>query len=71
MKHRLDHFLDGWVEAKIVHPEWRRGQAFFNVLYDYDVAAAEAIRGTDIDPFYDNSRIPQAIWSVAERWENE
>lgn len=71
MKHSLDHFYDGWVEAMQMHPEWRRGQAFFNVLCNYDPAAAEAMRGTDIDPFYDNKRIPQAIWFVAERWENE
>ena len=34
------------------HPEYRYGQALFNVLYGYKMDWAEEIRGTDLDPFY-------------------
>ena len=35
-----------------LHPEWRYGQAAFNVLCVMRPELAERIRGTDSDPFY-------------------
>jgi hypothetical protein len=70
MQRRLDHLMDGWHEAMHMHPEWRGGQAFFNVLHDYDPQTAEALRVSDCNPFYNNGMIHAAIQFVAERWEN-
>jgi hypothetical protein len=38
--------------AELKHPEWRHGQAMFNVLYDMNPRLADRIRGTDLDPFH-------------------
>jgi hypothetical protein len=35
----------------------RRGQAYFNALYDIAPEIANRIRGTEFDPFHDDSRI--------------
>jgi len=34
------------------HPNWRYGQALFNVLYALYPDLANELRGLDIDPFY-------------------
>lgn len=38
------------------HPLWRQGQRLFNALHDTNATLANEVRGTDIDPFYDDSR---------------
>lgn len=38
------------------HPLWRKGQRLFQALHDTNVTLANEIRGTDIDPFYDDTR---------------
>ncbi len=43
-------------ELQLEHPDWRRGQALFNALHGVFPALAEQIRGTDADPFHDESR---------------
>jgi predicted alpha-1,6-mannanase (GH76 family) len=69
MIHRLDHFVDAWGESMTMNPNWRRGQAFYNTLDAYDPATAEALRVSNVNPFYDDSNVPKAIWFIAERWE--
>ena len=44
-------------EAMKEHPEWRKGQAFFNVLYTLFPDVANEIRGSSVDMFYDSSKI--------------
>lgn len=47
-----------WARVHMVqaaNPSWRWGQTCFNVLHSVHMGAAEAIRGTDIDPFYDEN----------------
>lgn len=69
MIHKLDHFVDAWVESMDMHPEWRKGQAFFNTLDAYDRETANALRLSDSNPFYEDRNVPKAIWFIAERWE--
>ena len=33
------------------HPAQRTGQAYYNVLYEFDPEAAQQIHGTPLDPF--------------------
>ena len=47
---------------------WRPGQRFFNVLAEYHPELAEKIRGTDIDPFYDDHKIKDAIEFLVKNW---
>lgn len=56
-------------EALIANPDWRRGQAFFNVLHRVRPDLSERIRGTVIDPFYGDSVIPEFLASVENDWE--
>lgn len=42
----------------------RQGQAWFNALLEYDVELAECIRGTEFDPYYDDSVIHAANQEV-------
>jgi hypothetical protein len=44
----------------------RAGQQAFNDLYDRDPRIANAIRGTDDDPFYDDRRLPAFHARVAQ-----
>ena len=51
-----------------LHPNWRRGQAFFNVLANYmgeeEKEAAERLRGSLLDPFYHDDRIDLFLEAV-------
>lgn len=38
--------------------DWREGQAAYNVLSKERPDLASQINGTDLDPFYDNERLP-------------
>lgn len=44
----------------------RAGQAAYNDLYMSDPETANAITGTDADPFYDDSRLPAFYARVQE-----
>jgi hypothetical protein len=49
-----------------MRPTERRGQAYFNALYDLRPIIADAIRGTDDDPFQVDEKLPQFLMRVAE-----
>ena len=66
-------YCDAVKEARRRHPEWRRGQALFNVLYfehsgAFDPEWADEIRGGPLDPFYIDSRIPRFITALQRHW---
>lgn len=48
----------------LMHPQQRRGQAHFNVLYIGHPSIANMIRGTEVDPFHDNARLVDFLESV-------
>lgn len=41
--------------------EWREGQAYFNYLYEDKPKLADEIRGTNLDPFYQDDNIESFI----------
>ena len=43
----------------------RKGQAYFNALYEINIPLAESICGSDVDPFYDDNKLPNFIRLVA------
>jgi hypothetical protein len=45
------------MEQQLPHP-LREGQIAFNRLYVLNPELAEQVRGTEADPFYDDSRLP-------------
>lgn len=51
-----------------LHPEWRWGQAYFNVLVEHRPDLSEPIRTTELDPFYLDERMPAFMNEVLARW---
>lgn len=43
------------------HPEYRKGQAFFNALYIMHPEVAENVRGQNYDPFYKDENLDLCI----------
>ena len=41
--------------------EYRKGQAYFNYLYDDNPQLANEIRGTNLDPFHRDDIIPKFL----------
>ena len=59
----LQHELE---QTLIIRTEFRRGQAFFNLLHFYEPDIADEIRGTKLDPFYDDSRLEKLYNYITE-----
>jgi hypothetical protein len=48
--------------------EQRFGQAVFNVLHSMRPDIADELRGTEIDPYYQES-VPEGVWAfIKARW---
>jgi len=55
----LDEFLELTSAIKGYRPKsLRLGQWAYTLLFDYHQQIAQAINGTEFDPFFDDSRIP-------------
>jgi len=50
-------------------PGHRMGQTIFNLLCATREDLSEKIRATDLDPFYDDDKIPAALAWLGEHWE--
>jgi hypothetical protein len=57
------------------HPEWRPGQAYFNVLWRLDEyheftreAPTQLASGTDLDPFHRDDRVPVFLLVLCAHW---
>lgn len=50
-------YLDLCAQTHKRYPEWRTGQAYFNALWQVNPNLAAHIQGSDLDPFYDDSRV--------------
>jgi len=47
---------------------WRSGQYAFNLLVKVRPDIAELLRGSDFDPFHDDSRLPAFYSFVLRNW---
>ena len=54
------------IEAPLLFPSWRKGQAYFNYLYQLHPDVADEIRGTEYDLFYNDSRIEKFLNKISE-----
>ena len=54
------------IEAPLLYSKWRKGQAYFNYLYQLHPDVADEIRGTEYDPFYNDSRIEKFLNKISE-----
>lgn len=57
-------------DARFRHPglDERKGQAFFNELLVVRPDLADKVRGTPLDPFYQDSRLEEFLLFVARNW---
>ena len=49
----------------------RKGQSYFNALHKVDWILAEKIKGSNVDPFYNDTKIPQFLETVTRTWDKE
>lgn len=49
----------------------RHGQKLFTALFNVDKETAEEVRGTSIDPFYNDLRESDFLFFVYEKWRKE
>jgi len=50
------------------HPYWRKGQTYFNALYDINPHLANLIRSSRIDPFFRDSKLNCFLHIVGSLW---
>jgi hypothetical protein len=56
-----------WVDLQ--PSDLRMGQFFYNSLHDVRPDLAERVAGTDDDPFYLDSRLPEFCGAIAWWWD--
>lgn len=54
-------------EVQLEYPDWRKGQTFFNVLYNLYPEMADEIRGSEIDPFYIDDNINKCLSYISKK----
>lgn len=65
-------YYEDVIDVLVREPEWRIGQAAFNVLMDYRPNLAEEIRATRLDPFFKSTwEDCEAFFAFAEENWNE
>lgn len=72
--------VEGWLQWNLWYPDaiatWnttphgdlRLGQYLFNSLYELNTMIANKIRGSIVDPFYNDDLIPAFLEKVDELW---
>lgn len=50
---------------------YRKGQILFNAVWNVDPKIANKIRGTDLDPFHNDSKIDACLKHILEVWSKE
>ena len=68
---KLKYFFDLFYKTLSNNPNYRIGQCYFNVLWEIDPELANEIRGTEVDPFYLDKKIPDFLETLAKKWENK
>lgn len=54
------------VAKVMVKEQWRPGQTYFNILFQEHDEFARQIIGTDLDPFFDDNRLPEFLARVRD-----
>lgn len=57
------------VAAELVkQPDWRVGQAFYNILRAQRPDLAEKVDATDLDPYYEDSNLTRFLHFIRNNW---
>ena len=65
----FEEYVVAVTRALLDNPTWRVGQTWFNVLVQNNFALAGEIRGTSLDPFYDDSVLSRFATRVNADWD--
>lgn len=60
---------DNRLDRKHGAPAWRVGQTHFNVLWQLRPDLADAARGTQLDPFHRDDRVPAFLRWLRDNWD--
>ena len=64
----VSEYLQHVSHTYCAHPAWRVGQTYFNVLYLLRPDLSERVRGSELDPFHVDTRLPAFLAFVVEEW---
>ena len=64
------YILEQAVNRMRRYPELRFGQCVFNIAADFYPVRAMALAGTDLDPFYNDSRVAAFLDALASDGES-
>lgn len=67
----FSEFLMNVTYAYMNSLDWRYGQTCFNILYAMDMDLADSIRGTELDPFHDDRRVPEFLARLRDEWDDD
>jgi hypothetical protein len=70
-KNRLNEFAIHFGKYVRGRHYMREGQYLFNSLHTFDPTFADEIRGTDLDPFYDDAIIPATWDAIVARYNSD
>lgn len=62
----FNEYIVASMKSQRLYPEQRVGQTFFNTLANVDPMLTNEIKGSDLDPFYHDQRIPDFLTRVQE-----
>jgi hypothetical protein len=69
MAETFSHYLMNVSHSFVNSGHLRFGQTCFNVLYELDPDLADSIRATDLDPFYDDNKVPAFLERLSNEWQ--
>lgn len=64
----LDDYIKAYDIIRFFNNWHRKGQLHFNLLHRLRPDLADKIRGTEIDPFYLDERIPTYLTWITNNW---
>lgn len=66
----MHSYLNLVVVTRAENPSWRKGQTYFNVLFDVRPDISEKIRATNLDPYHNDCKLGEFLHYVAKVWNN-
>lgn len=69
MKKEIDYSKNVQLHIKVQNKpkEWRLGQAYFNYAYEMYPRDTDTLRGTEVDCFYDDNKIPEFLDALTKQ----
>jgi len=66
---KFSQYLDDVVDANLNNPDWRFGQACFNVAFELEPEWCVTTEVISVDPFFNDNAVPDFLKLLRDRWE--